>query len=769
MTLPQNEIEKITPTVQISGTEVSDLHCVRVTKRTGITPSTAEMHYLASQDYAGPRTLTNGGDYKHKQRCLIYTANKSQIWFQGWLTKRRDQHAQNTVIWTANDDTILMRQMYTKGCYVLDTLIDESRALKYSSALNTTFNPKGAWNCTFTTIGEGENAVRYPVFSPTAIYGQAYTSPDQIRATDPDEDGTIEPWTPRRILRYLQLVMHAREINGGLVPGEAILTDGTGSIKSSYLNCSLAHILGLTGIDAGIVNAENVDPLDIISQQLSIQGDTLIGAFIKVLNIVGTHQLATSYDLNKITPSGGMPDGGTTNLVFRPIGYNADPLNLSIQFDSLVNTAQGTMYDFSLSEDSLNSTRKVYCEGKVKNLETRLWYTDEEETDTIVPAWSEEEETSFFRVYTGQMEPYTFGKNPGKWALMPKLSGVPSSSPADYTAADGTNGTKPIKSMSDAALALAHQSYPTVFRAFSVRTVFDLAIAIGSQGLIHPRKILPQQLQFLSWRSAELGDVQLRANLPIRLSIQIPNVDPAPDAEDPPYYDVPRDTAIRVTTDAQGENLIWLDGASTGVDGTIECIYGPGFRKDWYAINGGRVKVRNFQLNCAMPLDDRVEGLARQIKNDEYYEKFSDDFEDAYVDDAPFVYLDRPDSFRWDKQINSYPAEHVKFYGGPDGTTELVQPLTRDVPPGRESDSANYAAMRELSKRRHPSRDSSWKQAGINHQIQAGDWLGYVYVFKNGVSTDYLVDGAVNAVVWDFLRQETTVGDVFSDIGSMQY
>ena len=761
MALPQNEIEKTTPTVQISGTEVDDLHCVRVTKRTGISPSTAEMHYLESQDSVGPRTLTNGGSYKHKQRCLIYTASKSQIWFQGWLTKRRDQHAQNTVIWTANDDTILLRQLYTKGCYVLDTLIDKSRVLKYSAALNTVFNPKGAFNCTFVTIGEGENAERYPVFSPTAIYGQAYTTPDQVGAKDPDEDGTIVPWTCRRILRYLQLVMHSRAINGGLVPGEAALTDGTGSIKEDYLRLTKAHIMELVGIDTGIVNDDNVDPLDIISQQLSVQGDSLIGAFIKALKLVGTHQLATSYDLNKIFPTTGMTDGGRTNLIFQPIGYYADGKNIGIQFDSLVNKEEGTMYDFSLSEDSLDTTRKIYLEGKVKNLETQLWYTGDPETDTIVPAWSEEEEQSFYRVFTGQIEPFTLGKSPRKWALIPKLSGVPSSAPGDYTESNGTSGTEKIKAMDDAALALAHQSYPTVFRAFSVKTVGDLADAIGSQGLIHPRKILPQQLQFLSWRAAELGDVQLRASLPVRLSIQV--------THNTPYYDVPKDTAIRVTTDVQGDNLIWLDGAGTAVDDTVECIYGPGFRNDFYAINGGKVIIRNFKINCAMPLDDRVEGIARQIKNNEYYEKFSDDFEDAYEDDAPFIYLDAPDSYRWDKQIDSYPSRGVKFYGGVNGTDEISQPLTRDVPPGRETDSAGYAAMRELSKRRHPSRNSSWKQAGIIHTVQAGDWLKYVYVYKNGVATNYLVDGAINTIIWDFLAQTTTVGDVFSDVGSMQY
>ena len=284
--------------------------------------------------------------------------------------------------------------------------------------------------------------------------------------------------------------------------------------------------------------------------------------------------------------------------------------------------------------------------------------------------------------------------------------------------------------------------------------------ALGSQSLTHTRRLLPQQLQFLSWRAEELGDTQLRANLPIRLSIKL--------KDDMVYYDVPRDTAIRVTTDEQGENLIWLDGAGTAADDSIECIYGPGFLRDWGSINGGKVVVRNFRLNCAMPLDDRTEGVARELVTEEWGKKFSCDFYDAFEDDAPFVYIDEPNSFRWDKQINSSPAENTSFYGDVNGTTPISTPLTRDIPPGRESDNAMYAAMRELSKRRHTTKDSSWKQAGIIATIRAGDWLKYVYVYKNGVATNYNVDGAVNTIVFNFLEQTTTVGDVFSDVGSAQ-
>jgi len=761
-----NEITAIKPTINISGNEVTDLACLRVTKKVGVTPSTADLQYIGRFESGhqgpqgtgiGPTTLTNGGSYEHKQRVMIYNYSTSSIFFQGWLTKRQDQHMQNTVLWTASDDTILLRNVYVRGAYVLDTLLNGTNELKYSSALYTVFNPKGAWNCTGVSIGGDV----YPVFTPTAVYGKAYETPNTTYSGNPSTDGSHQPWTPRRILKYLQLVMHAYEITSG-VDGE---TDhGTCSLDTDYLYLDYDHITGLDGKDPAI---SNQDPLDRISYELSLQGDTLIGAFAKTLEQAGTHQLATRYDSSVFSPPS-TPPAGKTLLIFKPSGYlgSGDWKNIDIQFDSLVDESTGRIFDFSLSEDSIGTSRKVYCEGETEYLETRLVYEGVSGTDTIVPAWTSDQEEAFFACIYGDFD-YT-SNDPGAWALVPKVSGKESYTAADFWESDGTNETEPAKPFTKEALAIAQESFPHVFRAFHIKTQGDLATGLsGPQGyqgtLIHPRPILPTQLQFFTWKSSDIGDVRLRTSLPIRVSIKY--------SDDTPYFDVPRDVAIRVTTDYQGNNLLWLDGVSTAADGTIECIY-SGSALNAADINDERVTLRKFRINCAMPRDTRTMGhrlIGPQSgltgSQGVVQSGISTDYDAAFVggDNVSMRYLDKPNSFRSYYQYNSYPGANTKYYGGTDGTTELTTPLTRYVPPGDEAIHAEYAATREMMRTRRPVRNSSWQQAGIYTVVDSGDWIGYVYVNKQPSTEEYLVNSVANTVVFDFLNQQTIIGDTFGE------
>lgn len=733
----KNEITCVNPTVRIAGEDKTDMECIRITKRVGINPSTCELRYSAGQDTTGPATLVNGGDYKHHQRVIVYESDFDRIWFHGWLSKRLDQHRSNCVIWKATDDTMLLRNVFVKGCFVNDNLVAGGRELKFAPAMNAIFNPKGAWNCTGVSIGGNV----YPVFSPTAIYGKAYESPDQDYSGDPPTDGSHTPWTPRRVLKYLQLIMHSYEVNGGFVNGED--SDTACSVNSDYLSLTYGHVNTIDGIDPGI---SEVDPLDRSMQQLSLQGDTLIGAFTKVLNVAGTHQLATIYDTTSVT-------AGKTKLWFKPFGYvSVDAwTNIGVQFTGAVDKSLGTIYDFSLLEDSTNVVRATYCEGEPEYVETGLEYDpDDEESSTILPAWSDAEEDAFLSCVLGSVG-RSSGDTSKKYAMIPKVQGKSAYSGGDFQVCDGTNGTTIVQAMTSEALSLAQQSFPMVFRAFVVNNIAALKDALGQYSLENPRPILPQQLQFYTYQASKIGDIRLRMSLPVRLRIR-----PSDDDE---YYDVPRDTAIRVTTDDQGVNLIWLDGAGIAADGSIECIYKPSIVESYKHITSDMVKLRAFKLNCAMRTDDRVKGYATSSA----LANVSDDMHSAFSGNIPFRYLDRPGAFRHWKQVDSYPAKNIKYFGGTDGTTEVSMPLNRDVPPGDESDNAEYAAMRELQRIRRPSRDSSWMQAGIQRDLDSGDWLGYVYCWKNGTAINYLVDGAVNTVVWDFLNQTTKIGDVFGE------
>ena len=760
MTTPQNEIEKIIPQVNVSGELVDDLHCLRVTQRTGIQSSTCDLSYSPLQDQIGPRTLTNGGDYEHRQRVLVYTQSKSKIWFQGWLTKRQDQHKQNTTIWSCEDDRLVLKNAYVRGCFILDNLLDRTHELKYVPSRNAVFNPKGAWNCTFATIG----GVKYPVFAPTALVAQAYASPDQFFDVD-GEEGEIQPWTCRRILRYLRLVMHFNTINGSEL--SSMQQDPYVSINEDLISLSNSTILNMDGIDIGIKDASK-DPLDAMCEAITLQGDTILGALIKVLKVAGTHELVMNYDLDKIKPVQGMTTG-RTNVGFKPVGYAAEGQNIGIQFGGNPDTSLGRIFDFSLSEDSSDTYDRVLVEGKTSNVETQLEYTGDIETSTIVPAWSQAEQDSYLRCVYGNADLTGFV---GKYALMPKISGKASDKAEDYQAADGTNGTNVVGAMDTEAANLAQQSFPTVFRAYTIRTTYLLQQLLGGDDeLIHPRPILPQQLQFLSWRSDELenpklGDTQLRANLPIRVQV-------SPDPYDDKYYDVGRDVTMRITGDEQGQNLIWLDGLGVAIDGHIACLYGPGFIRDHLVIKNGDVEVRKFKINLAVPTSRRTKGQATLAGGDTYNEGksyLSSDFADAFdLIKSPYKYLDVPQSYRTDRQSNSYPAANIKYYGGADGGEELELPLNRFLPPGDESKNAEYAAERELSRSRRPVRDSSFRIGGIYSTLLAGDWISNIYVFdENGDRELYSIESMAKTIVLDFAKQETNINNVFGDIDSFQ-
>lgn len=747
----QNEISYVKPSVLIgsatagsssTSSAVTDMECLRITRRTGITPSTCDLRYTPGQDVQGPATLTKGGSYKHKQRVIVYSPETSRVWFHGWLEKRLDQHKQNCVIWTANGDTVLLRHQYVKGCFVMDNLLSGEQQLKYSAALGAVFNPNGAWNCTGYDL-DGEI---YPVFTPTAVYGKAYESPDTDYSGDPPTDGSHVPWTPRRILKYLQLVMHNFELLG-VVPGEAPLLS-YGSIKQDYLYLNVAHINSLSAIDPAI---SEKDPLDRIAPSTSLQGDTLAGAFEKTLKMTGTHQLCTIYDTTSLT-------AGKTLLRFKPKMYASqdDWLSISVQFNNTVTVGQGDIFDFSLQEDSTNVVTYAYCEGENKKVETRLEYEygTYGPADTIAPAWTNAEKNAFLGCVCGDPT----RQEAKQFAVMPKVSGSTSTAPADYIKCDGNNGTPVVRAMTRQAMELAQQHYPLVFRAFLVRNTATLKNALGQYSLETPRPILPTQLQFISYRAGDLGDNRLRFNLPIRLSIQ--------PTEDDEFYDVPKDTTIRITTDEQGVNLLWLDGCGISVDGSLECIYGPGIEESFQNIKEDYIKLRNFRINVAMERDDRTSGFAFA----DNLPNVSDEQKDAFTGLAlPHIYIDEPNSYRSHTQVNSYPSSTTKYYGGEDGETEITMPLNRDVPPGVEEEAAKFAAERALSSVRRPVRNSSWMRAGIHHDINAGDWLGYVYVYENDQPTEYLVDSAINTVVLDFLQQTTKVGDVFGDAGTFGF
>lgn len=739
-----NEIDVKKPSVAVEGVPVDDLFCLRITKKTGsITPSTCDLQYFPveteNDDIVGPITLSGSYNGTRRPIVTVYDEYPERVWFQGFLDKRMDQHAQNCVIWQANDMMVLLRHIFVKGIFVLDTLLDKSHVLKYVAATDTIFNPKGAWNCTGYEVG----GVTYPVFSPTAIYGQAYIAPNYdnpIWEADPVV-GEVQPWTPRRILRYLQFALHSKDINGGIVPGETLY--GENSLSKEKIELSVDQITGMKGLDPAFHGISTNDPLDHVSPELTLQGDSFAGAFEKVLKITGTHQLVIRYHSDFTAPTPETPSIAKALLKFLPTGYVPVTgwTNIGIQFSGLADQQKGTMFDFSLSEDSTNLIDHVYLEGEVEKTETELYYNADENDGTIVPAWTPNQQKGFLACISG-----SFNGSVSKYALVPKVFGKDSINIADYYQCDGNNGTSVIRVFSKEAIAIAQQSFPLVFRAFQTKTQLELEGALGENCLVHPRPILPQQLQFITYKSEDVGDVRLRSHLPIRIRIEVENK----------YYDIPRDTAVRVTTDFQGNNLIWFDGIGVAADATVECIY-SGSIQNFYDISNNRIKLRSMKVNCALNNDTRTIGYKGVVNN------ISTSFSSCFTSNSVYGYIDTPNSFRSHWQYNSSPASNQKYYGGTNGTTEISVPITREVPPGVEVIHANYAADRELMRRFKPIRNSSFIQAGILGNIDAGDWLGNIVIHRGETTTNYEINAGINKVEWDYLKQTTTIGDVVGE------
>jgi hypothetical protein len=171
-----------------------------------------------------------------------------------------------------------------------------------------------------------------------------------------------------------------------------------------------------------------------------------------------------------------------------------------------------------------------------------------------------------------------------------------------------------------------------------------------------------------------------------------------------------------------------------------------------------RIQLRRIKLNCAIPLDYRVQAVATKILTD-----ISNDYSAAINNyTSGLKYIDTPNSFRHHIQVNSSPAENLTYFGGPDGTDLISLPLDRSVPPGNEYENALYTCQRALAMSALIRRNSSWMQAGIQRNLEVGDWLNNIYLWQNGVVyKEYAIEGAVNTVIYDFLKQRTTIGDVY--------
>jgi len=723
-----NILDAVQPAVRIGGTDRTDMTCLQIEETSGIDPSKCLLRYVPGRSVSGPVALSNHGtpNYKPGQRVVVYDSSSSTIYFHGWLCTRQDDIHADVIHWTALGDQWMLQYIPIRGCLV--------RGQDGSVALSTRHinrvNPSGLWNCTGATIG----GVVYPVFAPTAYRYLAYTSPTEtFDGTTLADDGSYTAWTPRRYLQYLQLLATIYDQNGSAWPDGMGLTRDSSLDTAGALTWTKSSVDGMIGYDPAVGGN---DPLDRKLPDMTFNGDTLLGGIRKTLDASGTHEMTILYDSTSLT-------AGKSKVNFQPWGYTAvgSGIALTLQREGRASGAeQGEIFEGGLDQSAEESAETVLVEGDVIRVETSVEWTGTVSTSSLVPAWTDEEETAFLRCIHGGADTEA---DTTTHALIPTTQG----STTDFTTCDGSGSAPLVFVRSPEAVALARESFPAVYRAWKLRHdgITDALTAPGdsSVSVDCPRPILGEQLQFYvrDLSGGTGSDNWLLDRMAIRIEVK---------NDDGKYVEVPRDINVRVTPDG----VLWLDGICEAMDGDRFCIY-EGSLYDWKDYITDEMAVRDLRLNLAIPTDTRVGGASSAS-----IAGFDSAMETNFWGLGLMKYVDRPGAYRHDYQYNSTPAASPEFYAGATGT---AAPLTRSLPPGSEAPHAAYEAERLNARSKNLRRMTRWGLWGIRNSARAGDWLEKVYLRYTAGDDEFAVGAGIPTVHWDFEKQTTTLGGLLGE------
>lgn len=798
------ELPAVNPLVTIDGVTSTPLtiSCLSAERRMGLTPGQATFRIDKSLSQASPITLnaaaatgTTTGGVAFGSRVTV-SIDGLDIW-RGWIVRRQDSGERDFVTWTALEDQWLLSKVFMRGCLVWDST---DQRVKYVESFTPQTNPGGLWNCVMAKYNYKGTYYNTYCFAPYAKKAMNYETPEKSDVGEGDVLGGYCAWTPRRFLYYLQFMMQENftlNIDGigddGLRNRDSVTPLAT--LNINYLRLNGSAITGLIGYDAADVDDQfwksGVDPLDRKLPDVNFQGMTLASAFDTALKAAGTHDAVMELD-----------PAGYTKMTFKPIRWSGsqtgDAVEIPIQRAGTVSTSAGA-YGFDSSEDITNYAERVVVDGAPIKVETRLQLIVDADgvvdltNSTLVPAWSAAEQAAWCKVVSGRP---TAGDQPdaSQAAWYPTVPG--STDLTKMVLADGSmDGTVPrpsISSGSPAALNLAMQNYPMVFRAFYLNTAALKAAGVlagapvaggptsghytnGNRWskLNYNRPLYQQQLQFLLHdlgKSSATQDNWMRGYLPIRLSVQ-------PDSALPLWIDVQYQNGLRST----GDGLLWLDPVSVQAGSNWESILGiKGDSYDNRMVwqDAFKIILRNFAINAAFALDGRVTGVAEKTNIPDAGGwgispslRLAFGYNDStgggtnWVGKPPTAYFDQVDAYQEYNQVKSQPTPSAKYIGA-DGTTikDDSWPLTRIVPPGSERPSAEYQAFRKLRYLNAPRRESSWRLPGISFFYSPGQFITKIVPIGPGVTEiPYIVNAAIPRVVFDFVGQKTELGGLVGE------
>lgn len=747
MTMPDLNVGLITTTpctVKVAGQVQANADVEWVELCTGLTPGRARISFAPPPGgIYPPQTLnadfgagTGWGVLKFGARVEII--HNDHIVFMGMLHRQRQSNDGRTEVnvWECVDDKWLLQRIPVRGALVRDPA--DATGVKFISRYEPHFNPNGDWNCIGASVTVAGSTVIVPVFSDIAVRGATYQSPSVVfpeaLSASADYRAAITAWTPRRVLQYLCVLSYlsvSRSVEG---EGAGAVTTDTPDVPglryehwrsirhSQRLIWPLSNIDAITDKDP----AADFGPFDRKFPDANFRGMNLAQALDQTLSISGTHGWHLTY--GEITEGEGEEavTRNTSVVNYHQIGYtrytsDAPGIMLPLQRGGQPLVKNGHVvlaYEVDADIDAISDA--VLIEGDVRRVETRLTYDGDAETDTIVPAWTDDEESMFRQIINGGTGTNAEGRSlPDTWAKTPNLT----ADPVTWADCNGVDGRPKIQPHTPEALAHARGIFPRVFRTFRVVSA-KLTEALG--GVHAPplpgeytdltkypsligsnRPIMMQQLQFLSEKT-DTGTAWTRSYLPVRIEVK--------GEYDPDWMDVGF-----VSLSVSGDGLLWLDSICESAEGRKECLYEKTFCSS--DPDPMRVALKRLRINAAMPMDHRLA---------EYSENLSGSIDTALRTElgGPVLhYIDAGNSFFEHHQVNSHPSPRNAMFGGEAGIDVVTMPLTRFVPPGSEYKHAQYAATRALWKRRIIHNASVWTILGIRTGYTPGAWLSGIVHF----------------------------------------
>ena len=756
-THPSGEIPAVNATVFVGDNQQNATDYVTVmsvTQSMGIVPATATLRVTTGRDVANRNTL-RVINIKHGTRISISVrcGDTDVVVFLGQIMTRRDQGATGNVIYTAIDDRMLLSKIPVRGCMVRD-----GEAVKFISRYTPRVNPDGRWNCIGARMTVNGVDDIYPVFSQTAILGKSYQSPDEAFEVDLQE-GVITAWTPRRFLRYLNMIANVRYQDPGSEPDDTIIEgvriNHWRSIRGNRprIAWEADTVKGMRGTD--LVDETLPDPLDRKMPDMNFQGVALALAIKNTLSTAGTHEMVLSLSQTESTTAAEK----ISYIQFVPIGYSV--ISGGYLGESVIVGGSGdvrdhptSVYDFDLYEDASRTDPCVLVEGAPVTVETSVEYSGA--VKTLKPGWTQAEEDIFLAMIRGDETQY---------AKLPQYQG--DTTVENLILADGTGDAPEIPYISDEAVRMARQCFPNVFRAFYIdssasplSSAFDgvndeyaaeteypvLKGGTGKNKAFRPIAATQEQFVTTNLTGSDDESSRLVTKYPVRIRTRSGFGE---------WYESAYTSGLRVTPDG----LIWLDGLGENIDGAAGCLYSGTIK----SVDNDGVELKDIKINCVMPMDHNTIGYKQDVQSE---------LDEGYANDAlgglPLMYINSPGAYKEIHQVNSSPAHTLQFREddgtGEEGTT--AAPLNRYLPPGSEAIHAEYAAQRKLQYSKNIYRKTSYKYPGIRTEHKPGEW---VYLIErrdaSGNTLEYYrIAAPVESVTYDFSKQETQVGGLVSTI-----